>query len=337
MQLVVLGATGNVGTALLDALATEPGVAGVRAVSRRPVTPDEATRRWSPIVQPVAADILTSDLRPVVRGADVVIHVAWALQPMHDAGETWRTNVDGMHRILDAVVAERVPALVYSSSLGTYTATGSDVPVGEDAATTGLGGVPYAMEKAYIERLLDGVERSQPWCRIVRLRPALVLQRAAGREYESFFLGGPAAAALRALVAARAPLPLPADLRFQVVHASDVAHAIVTACRTDVRGAFNLAADPVIRGDDLADAFGVRTVRAPWWLLREADRLAFLSRIAPLHPGWIEMIRRLPLMDSAAAAEQLGWTAQVDARTALRDAVTGLLGRESRPTARLDG
>lgn len=330
VQIVILGATGNLGTALVDLVSAAADVTSVVAVARRPA------EIGSPKVRFVPADITRDDLRAVVRGADVVVHLAWAIQPMRRPSATWTVNVGGLHRLLEAMSDEAVPALVYASSLGAYSARdprGPDPRVDEGARTAGIGGVAYSMEKAYDERLLDAFELEHPTCRVVRLRPGLVLQRPAGQELGDLFAGPVVRAMLRAITTTRAPAPLPADLRFQVVHAKDVAAAVLAACRRPVSGAFNLAAEPVVDRAALAEALGARAIGLPWWALRGAGRAAFAARLSPLHPSWIDLIHLVPLMDTSRARDELGWTPSHDAHSALRDAVAGVLGRESRDTA----
>ena len=80
MRVVVLGASGNAGTALLRALDAEPGVEDVTAVARRP------PQRWaSPKVMWQGLDIAKDHLVPTLRGADAVVHLAWLIQPARDA------------------------------------------------------------------------------------------------------------------------------------------------------------------------------------------------------------------------------------------------------------
>nr|MBO2503500.1 NAD-dependent epimerase/dehydratase family protein [Thermoanaerobacterales bacterium] len=59
MRIVVVGATGNVGTSVVDELARRPEVTEVVAVARRAPAVD-----WPPSVRFVAADVATDDLEP---------------------------------------------------------------------------------------------------------------------------------------------------------------------------------------------------------------------------------------------------------------------------------
>src|SRR4051812_43784955 len=97
MRVVVIGATGNVGTSLLEALAEESAVDSILGVARRRPELDVAKTEWA------AADITTDDLVPLLRGADVVVHLAWAIQPSHDLNRLWRINVAGSDRVFRAV------------------------------------------------------------------------------------------------------------------------------------------------------------------------------------------------------------------------------------------
>ena len=58
------------------------------------------------------------DLASLFEGADVVIHLAWLIQPSRDEGLTWRVNVEGSRNVLAACAeAARPPVVVIVSSL----------------------------------------------------------------------------------------------------------------------------------------------------------------------------------------------------------------------------
>src|SRR4051794_29778742 len=114
MHVVVVGATGNVGTSVVRALGSDDGVTSITGVARRAPELPAAKTRW------VAADITRDDLVPLFRGADAVVHLAWMIQPSRDEDRMRRTNVGGSRRLFEAVAAAGVPALVYASSVGAY-------------------------------------------------------------------------------------------------------------------------------------------------------------------------------------------------------------------------
>ena len=112
VRVVVVGASGNVGTSVLDALGDEPVVDSVLGLARRRPDVRYSKTDW------VAADVSRSDLVPHFRGADVVIHLAWLIQPGRDPAVLRATNVEGSARVFEAVAEAGVPALVYASSVG---------------------------------------------------------------------------------------------------------------------------------------------------------------------------------------------------------------------------
>src|SRR5688572_33091292 len=114
MRIVVVGATGNVGTALLRALADEPAVDAVLGVARRLPGLSIPKTDWA------AADIASAGLEPLFRKADVVVSLAWRIQPSRQLNELWQTNVHGSSRVFEAAAQAGVGALVYASSVGAY-------------------------------------------------------------------------------------------------------------------------------------------------------------------------------------------------------------------------
>src|SRR5690349_10045185 len=139
MRVVVTGASGNVGTALLRRLRRESGMEIV-GVARRPPGPDGGAPyggvSW--VRCDVGAPDATDTLADAFRGADCVVHLAWQIQPSHDEGVLHRTNVDGSRAVVDAVVRAGVPGLVVASSVGVYAPGPKDTFVDEDWPTTGV-------------------------------------------------------------------------------------------------------------------------------------------------------------------------------------------------------
>jgi UDP-glucose 4-epimerase len=334
MRIAVTGATGNVGSALLPQLLAAPEVSSVVGIARRPPQVHDSAVAWH------ALDIASDDLSEVFAGADVVVHLAWLLQPAHDPGEMRRVNIGGTRRVLDAVRAAGAPALVHASSVGAYSPGPPSGRVDESHPTGGISTSSYSRQKAEAERMLDGFELEHPERRVVRLRPGVVLQAAAASEQARLFLGPfvPQSLVRPALL----PLVPRVDrLAFQVVHADDVARAYVLACTQPVTGAFNIAAEPVLDPPTLAALLGARTVPLPAPVVRGLVDLAWRLHLVPVDPGWVDIARLTPLLDTTRARTVLGWAPARDAGQALLEAVEAM-GRGTgggtpvlRPRARL--
>jgi UDP-glucose 4-epimerase len=325
MKVVVTGATGNVGTGVIRALAAEPAVDEIVALARRVPLTELPGARF------VFADVTTADLVPIFAGADAVVHLAWLIQPGRNESVTAHVNLGGSHRVFEAVVAAKVPALVYASSVGAYSEGPKDRAVDESWPTGGTPTSFYARHKATLERELDQLEAEQPQLRIVRLRPGLIFQRSAATEIRRLFAGP---LLPRTLLRSRLVPIVPdvARLRFQAVHADDVGDAYRRAILSDARGAFNIAAEPSIGTGELAEMLHARAVRVAPAVLRGAAAATFALRLQPVEPGWLDMALAVPLMSTARARAELGWSATRSATEVLTEVMDGMREGADAPT-----
>jgi len=329
MRVVVTGASGNVGTSLLRALAGDEAVTSVVGLARRRPGIEMAKTTWA------TADVAADDLSGHFRGADVVVHLAWLIQPSHDPFAMWRTNVVGTERVLAAAAEAGVGALVCASSVGAYSPGPKDRQVDEGWPTHGVTTSSYSRDKAYQERLLDLFERDHPGVRVVRLRPALTFKREAASEIRRFFLG-PLAPGSLARAAAIPVVPKVKRLRTQAVHADDVGEAYRLAVTGDARGPFNLAADPVLDADALAALLDARPVRVPAGLLKAGAAATWRLHLQPVSPGWLDLALQSPLLDAGRAMAELGWRPRRSATQALEELLAGLREGAGADTPPLD-
>src|SRR5215212_6030385 len=167
MRIVVVGATGNVGTSVVAALAEDDEVESIVGIARRRPQLEVSKTQW------VTADVGIDRLDGHFDGADAVIHLAWAIQPSRDQHTLRRINVEGSARVFEATARARVPALVYASSVGAYSEGPKDRAVDESWPTRRTPTSFYASHKAEVEGLLDDFEARHEGMRVVRLRPGL--------------------------------------------------------------------------------------------------------------------------------------------------------------------
>ncbi len=325
MRVVITGATGNVGTSLMAALARESAVEEILAIARRPARFDDDRVSFA------AADVARADLAPLLSGADAVVHLAWLIQPSRDERTLRAVNVEGTRRVLRAAAQAGVGTIVYASSVGAYSPGPKDRFVDEAWPTGGTPTLFYARHKSEVERMLDRFERERPDVRVVRLRPGLIFKREAATGIRRLFAGP----LLPSLLLRRALIPIVPDvprLRFQAVHSRDVGEAYRLALVSDVRGAFNVAAAPVLDPAVLAALLGARRVQLRAGLLRSAAALSWRLRLQPSPPGWIDLALGVPLMDTGRAQRELGWTPSIGADAALLELLDGLRDGAGFPT-----
>ncbi len=323
MRIVVTGASGNIGTALLRRLSDVHDVVGV--VRRPPAAVPPYDVSW------VALDLTASDaavrLQSALAGADAVVHLVWGFQPSHDLAYLERIGVGGTRAVLEAAHAAGVGHLVHMSSIGAYAPRVDEQPVDETFPTTGVPTSPYSRHKVAAERLLDAYEsRADASVLLTRIRPGIVGQSMAGSELLRYGVPALVPAALLRHVPV---LPLDRGLVVPIVHADDVADAVVRVLDQRAGGAFNLAAEPPITRDDLAAALGAHAVHVPAPLLRLLASGAWHARVQPVDPGWLDLAMSVPVLDTSRARTELGWAPTTGARTVLDEVLAGLSSARS--------
>lgn len=146
MRIVITGATGNVGTALLRSLTRHTDHELVGLARRVPQGPARDQVSW------VSADLTDPGCRTLLDvtfdRADAVVHLAWGFQPSHDRDYLAELGVAGTRRVLAAVAARGVPHLIHMSSIGAYSPKRDDQPVDESYPTHGVPSSPYSQHKA---------------------------------------------------------------------------------------------------------------------------------------------------------------------------------------------
>lgn len=329
MRVAVTGASGNVGTSLLRLLSEDDAVTEVVGLARRRPLLQLPKTEWRSV------DVASDDLTAHFEGVDCVVHLAWLIQPSHDLDALRRTNVAGSERVFRAVADAGVKSLVHASSVGAYSPGPKTRRVDESWPTTGTPTSFYARHKAEVERLLDRFEEERPETRVVRLRPGLIFKRGSAEEQRRYFLG-PLFPRLLARPDAIPVVPGIPRLRFQAVHSDDVAQAYRLAVLGDARGAFNVAAEPVLDPPTLAEALGARVVPMPAAVVRAGMAASWRVRLQPTPSGWLDMGLSVPLMDTRRAREELGWSPRRSSIDAIRAVLQGMADADGEPTPPLE-
>ena len=324
MRVAVVGATGNVGTSLVRVLRQDRSIAHVIGMARRLPPPGTLDIEWRQV------DVAKDDLRAHFQGVDAVIHLAWVVQPSRNLNLLHDVNIMGSARVFDAVAEAGVGALLYASAGGAYSPNSSGGAVDEAWPTNGIPTSMFSRQKAYVERLLDRFELVHPLIRVVRLRPGITIKREAASEIQRLLVGR-VMLILAKTLGRRSLLPYVPGLVIQAVHTDDVAEAYRSALLGSVAGAFNVAAESVDAGT-LAHRFDFHSFPVGARFVRSAAALSWYLGASPAEPGWLDLLRRTPVLDSTLAGRELGWSPRVSASQALAEMAAGLSSRSGYPT-----
>jgi UDP-glucose 4-epimerase len=306
-KVVVTGASGNVGAGVLRALASHLPDAEVVGVCRRPPVEGQIYERVRWHAVDLSSPDAASQLAPAMRDADVVIHLALAVQPVRDEEYLYRANVLGTQAVLNAVASAGVQQIVYASSLGIY-APGATAPVSESWPDTGQETSTYSRHKVMVERVLDEFVLEHPEVAVARFRPTVVVQRDAAFLIRSLYLGPLIPLAALNLLQRRAlpVLPLPTGIKLQFVHADDAGDAVIRMIDRRAQGSFNIAAD-VLDSRAVAGLVGARPVDVNTRTVRSVVSILSRARLVALTPGWFDVATNTPVMDTSKARRDLGW------------------------------
>lgn len=326
MRIAITGATGNLGTAVVRRLAGEHELVGLARRTEGAGSGPGAAVDWRSV------DLTDPGCRSVLErafaGADAVVHLAWGFQPSHREDRLRALGVDGTRRVVEAAERAGVGHVVHLSSLGAYAAAPEGrrgERVDESWPTTGVPTSMYSRHKVAAERFLDDHEarlRERGSEQVVtRLRPGIVGQRSAGSALLRYGLPGYLPAGLLRLLPV---LPVDRGLEIPVVHADDVADAVAHVLEQRASGAFNLATEPPLTAEMLADALGARLVHVPSKVLRGAVATSWRARVQQLDPGWIDLAFALPLLDTGRARRELDWAPTVTADGVIAEVVAGM-------------
>ena len=327
LNVAVTGPTGDLGLAVVGALEASNRVKRIRGLARRPFDPAE--HGWTKTEYQEGDVQDRSSVRDAVKGADVVVHLAFSLLGAGSAEETRAINVEGSRTVFRTALEVGADRICHASSVAAYGFHAENPDwLDEDVAVRGSAAHFYSQQKAEVEQLLAQLMLRRPKTTAYVFRPCVV----AGPEARSFIeeipyvragdqLPEPLRRAIAAVPGLRPVIPDP-GLRFQLVHADDVARAFLAgALGKGAPGAYNLAARGTVRMADVARALGWRSVPIPQAAVAATAELVARTPGVPEVASWIEAARRPVLMRTDRATEELRWSPRHTAKQTLRATV----------------
>src|SRR4051795_3993700 len=310
LVVAVTGPTGTFGYGLMPLLQADDRIARIVGIARRPFDP--AGEGWTKMEYRQGDVRETATLEDAFAGADVVVHLAFMITG-NAARDTIRAiNVEGTVNAFRAAAAAGARRFVYASSVAAY-GFHRDNPVGmdEEWPVRPADHLFYAQEKAEIESLLRDEAAGHPEIDLYLLRPPIVLgPHAVGAKD---VLPGPLAPLGRRLGAllGRLPVPLPVltpNLPVQFIHEEDVGQAfLLCIVAAGPPGAYNITADGVLSGTEVARELGLAPLPVPGGLVQTAARALAALPFVPPAAGWVEAASHPAIMDASKAKRVLGW------------------------------
>jgi len=322
LTVAVTGPTGDLGVAMVSALERAPQVEQVVGMARRPFDPGEHGWKKTEYRQGDVTD--PASVRDLVKGADAVIHLAFAILT---AGEATRElNVEGSRNVFLAAAKAGAERILYASSVAAY-GFHDDNPdwLTEEVPARGSPEHFYSQQKAEVEQVLADVLKRRRKTVAFAFRPCIVAGPKAQTLLEeipyyrlSEAMPDPARRLLAAMPVLKPLIPDPGT-HFQLVHEDDVASAFMAAVAGKGEpGPYNLAGAGTLTASDLAAALGWYSLRVPGLAVEAAAEVATRLPLAPDSVSWLHTLRKPVLMKTERARKQLGWRPEHTGKATLR-------------------
>ena len=330
LTVAITGPTGDLGISIVDALESSRRVGKIVGMARRPFDPEEQGWRKTEYRQ---GDVTDRDsVRGLVKGADVVVHLAFAILTAGDA--THELNVGGSRNVFEEAAKAGVERICYASSVAAY-GFHDDNPdwLTEEVPPRGTPEHPYSQQKAEVEQVLGEVLLRRRKTAAYVYRPCIVAgpkARTFLEEIPYYRLSDAMPAAVSGLLSSMPVLkPVIPDpgVRFQLVHEDDVASAFAAGVLGKGEpGPYNLAGGGTLTMSSVAAALDWYSFPIPRSAVEATADVATRLPMAPDSVAWLHSVRKPVLMKTDRAKKELGWRPEHTASRTLKQMIDARRG-----------
>jgi UDP-glucose 4-epimerase len=235
---------------------------------------------------------------------DVLVHLAFILNPSHDEEFAYNVDVNGTHNVLEA--ADKVgtrQVLVTTSGVAYGAFPDNPVPLTEDDPVRGVAGFTYARDKTESDRLCQLWAATHPERVMTIVRPCIVF----GPNVDNY------------LVRLWTKQPFAVDVgtierQIQFVHEDDVVEGITALLLGRHAGAYNVAGDGLMTNRECAELIGTPIRKMPLRLYRGLARVMWRLRQSEVPPGGIEFALHSWLLSNEKLKRTTGWSPKYTSR-----------------------
>jgi UDP-glucose 4-epimerase len=301
VRYLITGGSGYIGGRLTEVLSGRDETEQIVDVDLHP-----PTRQW-PKTEYVHQDIRN---RAAIRDLlsrheiDVLIHLAFVLNPIRDEARMYDIDVNGTQGVLQAASEAGVEQVMVTSSVAAYGAFPDNPrPIAEDWPVRGASDFSYAKDKADADRICQLWALEHPDSVMTIVRPSMVF----GPNVDNWFVRGFENNPFM-------PLLDGVDGEFQLVHEDDVVTALIALLDGKHGGAFNLAADGVLTWARAAELLGKKTRRISLKNMKRINRMMWRLHVprteAPA--GNLDFLRYPWVVSTEKLKSTTGWQPRYD-------------------------
>jgi len=241
---------------------------------------------------------------------DVVVHLAFILNPMRDERRMHKINVQGTRNTFKAAKVAGAKHIVVTSSATVYGAKPDNpVPLTEEHPWDDNQVFQYAQDKAELENYYRDFRTENPDIRVGIVRPTAVFGPNVDNYLSRFLFAFPFL-----------PVVMGSQPRMQIVHEDDVSNFLVCMVEQGAGGIYNVAPDDALDMDEIAELSNRRVVALPRILLEKSMRVLWKLGVkrVELPETFLDFATYPWLLSNAKAARELGFRPQYSSRETLK-------------------
>jgi UDP-glucose 4-epimerase len=301
MRYLITGGSGYIGTRLVELLSRREDTEKIVIAD---VVPPRAYRPKTEFERVDVRD------RGAVHSAlkrakpDVLVHLAFILNPSHDEAFMYEVDVNGTHNVLEAAAEVGIGQVLVTTSAVAYGAFPDNPdPITEDHPVRGVARFSYARDKTESDRIVQLWALQHPDVVTTIVRPCIVF----GPNVDNYLVR----------LWTKQPFAVDAgniDGTIQFVHEDDVVEAISRLLLGRHAGQFNLSPEGLMTLRECADLLGTSVRKMPVWAYRALGKLLWRLRLSEAPPGQIDFALYPWIVSNEKLKETLGWTPRHSSR-----------------------
>jgi UDP-glucose 4-epimerase len=301
MRYVITGGSGYIGSRLVDLLERRDDTEKIVICDVAP------PKGYRPHTEYERLDVRDRQaVRSVLERVrpDVLVHLAFILNPSHDEELAYNVDVNGTHNVLEA--ADEVgtgQVLVTTSGVAYGAFADNPVPLTEDDPVRGVAGFTYARDKTESDRLCQLWAATHPERVMTIVRPCIVFGPNVDNYLVRLWTKQPFAVDVGTI-----------DSQIQFVHEDDVVEGITGLLLGRHAGAFNVAGDGLMTNRECAELIGVPIRKLPLRVYRGLARVMWKLRQSEVPPGGIEFALHSWLLSNEKLKRTTGWSPKYTSR-----------------------